>query len=282
MTHMLGFSTLGQSGATLDEIIGLAMRHNAPNVELRTADDELVHVGMTHAAADSVATRLRDAGVRILCLSSYVGLCEDSGSETSDTIVDDLAAHIRLGAALGAAGVRVFMRDADAGQTGGAALTDGEQRAIRRLGSVSDLVSKTGVRVLIETHDSHSAASRVARFMTAADGAIPSHDAKVLWDTAHTWSQGEEPAESFQLLRQWLAHLQIKDVATRVEPTPVALGAGSYPIDDLVTVLDGSDWRGRFVLEWERKWHPELPPLDVALDATHAWAHGLFELPQTA
>ena len=279
---MLGFSTLGQSGATLDEIIELAARHDAPGVELRTADDELVHVGMTDAAADTVATRLRDAGVRILALSSYVGLCEEGGSGPSDPVADDLAAHLRLAARLGAAGVRVFMRDADAADADGAALSAGERQAIRRLRSVSELIAETGVPVLVETHDSHSAASRVARFMTAADTEVPGHGAKVLWDTAHTWAYGEDPAVSFAMLAPWLAHLQIKDAATRVEPTPVALGAGSYPIGDLVAVLDRADWRGPVVLEWERKWHPELPPLDAALDAIRAWAHPLFEQSQTA
>jgi sugar phosphate isomerase/epimerase len=147
---------------------------------------------------------------------------------------------------------------------------------------VSELIAETGVPVLIETHDSHSAASRVARFMTAADDEVPGHGAKVLWDTAHTWSHGEKPADSFRLLAPWLAHLQIKDAATRDDPTPVALGAGTYPIRELAAVLDRADWGGPVVLEWERKWHPELPPLDAALNAIRAWAHPLFEQSPTA
>jgi sugar phosphate isomerase/epimerase len=263
MTRRLGFSTLGCSGATVDQIIRLAQNGGAPGVELRSAADEAVNVGLSTGAAAEIGRAFRDEGVTLLCVASYVGLC------SSDDVDDDLDRHLDLARRLGAGGVRVFMKDDD----GGDDLTPGEERAIARLSHVAG----SDVPVLIETHDSHSSARRLARFMHAADAAVPEHPARVLWDTAHSWSHGETPAESLADLMPWLAHLQIKDERSPADPVPVPLGEGSYPVTELAAALDASAWTGWLALEWERKWHPTLPPLDAALVAAHDWAAPLFE-----
>jgi sugar phosphate isomerase/epimerase len=268
MTRRLGFSTLGCSGATVEEIIRFAQDGAAPGVELRSADDEVVNVGLSARDASAIGTAFRDEGVAVLCVASYVGLCSEDAADD-----DDLHRNLDLARRLGAGGVRVFMKDGDqAEKEAGAGLSAGEERAIARLASVAG----SDIPVLIETHDSHSSARRLAAFMRAADAAIPGHPARVLWDTAHSWSHGETPAQSLNDLEPWLAHLQIKDERSLVDPVPVPLGEGSYPVAELAAALDGSGWSGWLALEWERKWHPTLPPLNAALAAAHEWAAPLF------
>jgi sugar phosphate isomerase/epimerase len=44
-------------------------------------------------------------------------------------------------------------------------------------------------------------------------------------------------------------------------------GDGAFPMSDLMSVLCADEYDGVLSLEWERHWHPALPPLDAALSA---------------
>jgi sugar phosphate isomerase/epimerase len=112
----------------------------------------------------------------------------------------------------------------------------------------------------------------MAAFCRLLDAEVPGHNAKVIWDSAHTWSHGETPAESLELLEPWLDFVQIKDSDSTQDYRPVAIGAGDYPVQQVLQALQGRNfWLS---LEWELKWHPELPPLDEALPATWNWISG--------
>ncbi|GAA2110198.1 sugar phosphate isomerase/epimerase [Microlunatus panaciterrae] len=259
----LAFSTLGCSGESLDQVIELAARTGFGGVELRAAADEFLNTGLTAAERAGVRQRLESAGLVVLSVCSYVGLCAQGGEP--DREVATLGDHLRLAADIGAGAVRVFMRD----ESQGPGLSEGERLALDRLLAVHELSRELGVRVLIETHDSHSLGARVANFLSAVDERIPDHSFGVIWDTAHTWSHGETAETSLELLGPWLAYLQIKDADTGFRP--VSIGAGEFPIGDLLAILQRHHWRGWLSLEWERKWHPHLPSLDEALPATRAW-----------
>jgi sugar phosphate isomerase/epimerase len=208
------------------------------------------------------------AKLTVLALGSYVRLC----AEDFEAQRDDLRDQVILASRIGARGVRVFMNDPRPAGAPDAPLTEGENRAIRMLAAVEALCVASGVRVLIETHDSHSRASRLARVLSTAS--IGGH-VGALWDAAHTWSNGEGLEESFTMLNPWLSYLQIKDVASVREPVPVDLDTGEFPIGELLAVLEQHGWHGWISLEWERAWHPELPPLEEALDKLDTWAPSL-------
>jgi sugar phosphate isomerase/epimerase len=68
----------------------------------------------------------------------------------------------------------------------------------------------------------------------------------------------------------------VKDSAPDLAPgAPTAYvlpGTGVFPMAALRAALAGG-YSGPLSLEWERQWHPELPPLDLALRAAaeRAW-----------
>ncbi|MFI7059965.1 sugar phosphate isomerase/epimerase family protein [Kribbella sp. NPDC050124] len=248
------FSTLGCPGASLDHVLELAKSNEISGLELRAADEEFTNTGLTPAQRRELRSRIEDAGLEILAVSSYVKLCA----------VEDqpLEAHLELAADLGARGVRVF--PGDDGEGTADAPSAGEIRALDRVTS-----APTDSQILLETHDSHSAGRKMAALLTRLDTDVPGHNAKVIWDSAHTWSHGESPAESFALLKPWLEFVQIKESDSKQQYRPVAIGTGDFPIRDLLTTLDGTDYP--LSLEWELKWHPHLPPLEEALPATQSW-----------
>ncbi|WP_328331555.1 sugar phosphate isomerase/epimerase [Kribbella sp. NBC_00382] len=251
----LGFSTLGCPGEPLDHVLELAKRNNIAGLELRTADDEFTHLGLTPAERRALRTRIEDAGLEILAVNSYVKLCAVEEQP--------LEAHLELAADLGARGVRVFPGD-DPAEHLAEGPTPGEIRALDRVTS-----APKDSRILLETHDSHSAGQKMAQLCRLLDAEAPSHNVKVLWDSAHTWSRGETPAEAYDLLKPWIDFIQIKDEDSTQDYKPVPIGAGDYPIADLLQTLKGTDYW--LSLEWELKWHPHLPPLAEALPATLTW-----------
>ena len=254
----LAFATLGCPGAPLDHVLELAKGNDISGLELRAAPDEFTHTGLTAAERRELRSRIEDAGLEILTVSSYVKLCA----------VEDqpLEAHLELAADLGARGVRVFAGDDPSTIHDGTAYgpSAGEIRALDRVTSASRDVS-----ILLETHDSHSAGRQVAALCGLLDTDVPGHNVKVIWDSSHTWSHGETLAESFNLLQPWIELVQVKDADSGQDYRPVAIGAGDFPIQELLQTLDGTDYP--VSLEWELKWHPHLPPLEEALPALHSW-----------
>jgi sugar phosphate isomerase/epimerase len=279
----LAYSTLGTPGATLDDLLRLSAASGVRAVELRVGEGELVRPDMPLTEASATGRRLRDAGITVLALSSYVRICATADPDMpvpvgGDAVSTDLDRHLRLAAAVGAGGVRVFPQDdtpaapaSDGSPVDGG--TPGEKRAAVRLQAVRPTIGETGVNVLVETHDSHRTGKDLARLLDLAD--VPG--VLALWDTAHSWAAGEALADTFDLLAPRLAHIQIKDVSAGQDPTPLPLGTGNFPINDLGRMLSAAAWNGWASLEWERAWHPELPPLSDALATLPHWAGSLLE-----
>jgi sugar phosphate isomerase/epimerase len=252
----LGFATLGCPGAALDDVLALAQGNNFTGLELRAAPEEFTNTGLSAAERRTLRSRIEDAGLEIFAVSSYVRLCAVEEQP--------LEAHLELAADLGALGVRVFPGDdatVDGAPDGPSA---GEIRALDRVTS-----APREVPILLETHDSHSTARQVGAFLALLDTDVPGHQVKALWDSSHTWSHGETLAESFALLRPWLELVQFKQADSRQDYRPVAIDEGDFPIQKLLAVLEGTDYP--LSLEWELKWHPQLPSLAETLPAIHTW-----------
>jgi sugar phosphate isomerase/epimerase len=281
MSIRLGFSALGAPGASIDDLIAAASSlEGAPlGVELRLADGEALSPDATAERAGELRRRLVSHAVPVLAVSSYIGLADVADDEDDAAAIDRGAAELRhtarLAAAVGAPGFRVFMKDVSPtrGET-----SRGERIAGERILAAADTLASLDQRVLVETHDSHSSARRLTRFLDRLDPRAAERIG-VIWDTAHTWSAGEPLEESLELLEARIAHLQVKDVRSREDPVPVELGSGRFPVDELAAALHGRAWTGAISLEWERAWHPELSPLSRALQALPGWAALLLAQP---
>ncbi|WP_163542607.1 sugar phosphate isomerase/epimerase family protein [Occultella kanbiaonis] len=265
MNRSLAYSTLGEPGMDVLTVISRAGLAGAVGLELRVAPGDVLTLASGVVTARELGERLRAAGLTVLALNSYVALA----SVQDPTAVDGELRHLLdLADAAGAAGVRVFVKRPEH-----ASAAEGDRLAVERLGRV--LGTAAGPLVLIETHDSHSTGASVRALLERLPQSIADR-VGVIWDTAHTWSAGEDPARSAALLRPWLTHVQVKDVADRADPRPVDLGTGRFPVQELADALDGIGYDGPVSLEWERTWHPALPPLAQALGHLRGWAAPLL------
>lgn len=253
----LAVSSLGAPELDLPAFLAHARAAGCTGVELRLGADQPVHVGLTERERRTCRDQLAESGLEVLCLASYVKLCSDG---PDDEVVDELGRTLDLAAELGAAGVRVFP-----GGTGDGGDDDRARRRLERV--VADVPA--GVRILVETHDSHPRATDVVRLLEGVPDEAP---VDVIWDVAHSLVAGEPAHDTVATLGRRLAHVQVKDVE-RLErgATPALPGQGVLPLDSVAAALRDAGYRGYLSLEWERAWFPELPDLRTALAATTAW-----------
>lgn len=247
----LAFSTLGCSGLPLADVADLAARTGWTGLELRAAEDEPVHVGLDAVERRAARAVLENAGLTILAVASYVKVARAGVSD--EDCVADAVAHARLAQDLGAPYVRVFPGAEESGPAADA-------RVVRRLQSITRELPD-GVDILLETHDSHPRGEDIARVLAQ----LRSDRVGAIWDVLHPWRVGEPIAATRDLLAPFLRHVQVKDVLSPTERTPLPLGEGTVPLQELYRALRELDYRGWLSLEWESKWHPEAVPLAEAL-----------------
>jgi sugar phosphate isomerase/epimerase len=254
-------STLGLPDAALDEIVAVLTAGGCTGVELRAGEKQAVHTGLTRTERTEVRRRLAEARLRPLAVASYVKICAPGDDQA---IVDELVAHVDLAADLGAVGVRIFPGGSQPADGG-----DDDERGRRRLELAVGPAERRGVRVLVETHDSHSRGEDVARLLRplGTTGTVG-----VIWDFVHPWRTGEDPRTTYDAVAPWLAYVQLKDAVPPIErPVPALIGSGDVPLDEIRAVLGKHGYDGWWSLEWEKAWHPDIPPLSEALGSARAW-----------
>lgn len=271
---MLSASTLGCPEADLAQVLDWLDQTGVAGLELRLSTGQLADPAMSRSQRAALRRRILGSGHVVTGLASYVGV----GAEApDDVVIGALVSAIDIAADLEAPAVRVFpggptspssydrvpeLRDARA---------EVDARMARRLRAVSGYAADHGVRPCLETHDSHPTGRLVAGVLDLVEGHVG-----VVWDVMHPWRVGESLADTWTALAPWLdlpgSSVQVKDADLPGSAVPVPLGTGTLPLEEFAALLIEHDYRGPITLEWERAWHPEAAPLDVALQSFHSWA----------
>jgi len=252
-------SSLGCPDRSLDETLALAERHHLAAVELRTLGGSMdlpAYFASKFQTPERLARHLRGSPVRIVALNTSLRLIGGTPAER-----EELVAVVEWAEALGIRWLRVFDggRDANAAELAEAAATLGWWSSLRR-------ERQWRVEVMVETHDSLLTTPALDRFRTACPGVA------LLWDSHHTWRKGgEDPLATWRSLRPAVVHVHVKDSVGRPSArhpfTYVLPGDGEFPSRPLIAALQADRFEGPVSLEWEKQWHPYLPPLEDALRA---------------
>ena len=124
--------------------------------------------------------------------------------------------------------------------------------------------------MLLETHDAFSGSAPCVELNRRLERPV-----NVIWDSHHTWRLGgESPAESWASLSAWVRHVHVKDSVDKPSArhpfTYVLPGNGQMPVAEVVGLLREQNFTGAVSLEWEKLWHPYLPPLPEAITQLQA------------
>ncbi|WP_333773807.1 sugar phosphate isomerase/epimerase family protein [Streptomyces sp. IBSBF 3136] len=251
----LAFSTLGVPGLSVPDVLALATAHGYHGVELRAHPEEPVHPGLTAAERAETAALFKAAGVEMLGLAGYTRVAAPGDDAP---VLDELRRLLQLAHDLGAPFLRVLP-----GADPDLPVEESDAVAARRLGTAAEDAAALGVRILLETHDSHRTGADLIRVL----GPVGHRQVGALWDVMHTWLGGEQPQDSYAALAPHLGYVQVKDIASADDTSPLPLGAGVLPLTECVDVLSRHGWDGWLCWEYEKRWYESAAPLQDLLDA---------------
>jgi sugar phosphate isomerase/epimerase len=256
------FSTLGCPEASLADACDLAQQFLISAIELRSLGNTVAlpqlfaKSGWTPSFVSEIcaqhSVRLAVAG------SSFKLISPDPGERAS------LVTFCAWADALKIPYVRIF----GGGKWGTPLAEEDFQTAARNLEWWEAERSARGWQLewLLETHDAFAASEPCLRLNERLRTPL-----NLIWDSHHTWRYaGEPPAETWRRLGRFVRHVHFKDSIDRPSArhpyTYVPCGEGQMPLAETAAVLRGNHFTGGVSLEWEKLWHPYLPPLSAALD----------------
>lgn len=259
----LCFSTLGCAGLSLSESARLGRSYGMHGIELRgiggKTDVREIPDLAPERAAESRAV-LDAAGIVPVVLGTS---CKFHDPAKRRAALDEGLAAAFAAARLGIPFIRVFGNDAK---------PDAASAVRSVIDGIGELCAAAGdTAVLLEVHGDFNRSETLMPVIGALAGSGVCNFG-LIWDVAHSdRSYGADWQRFYNDIAPWVRHVHIKDHVRIAEGSGTRgfrltlPGDGEIPIRDIARRLALDGYSGYFSLEWERMWHPELPPVEDAL-----------------
>lgn len=249
------FSTLGCVDYTLDQVIELTKQYGLDGIEIRGMHGKLrteeIEPLMNHRLADTQA-RLANAGIEPVVLGTS---CQFHEGVNWERVMEEGRAAITTARKINIPYVRVF------GNYFRPDVSVATQRVIRGIRQLIDDTFDTNVCILLEVHADFNRAEELTFIARALD----SSRFGLIWDVYHSDIYYKDDWMAlYSQIRPWIRHVHIKDYH-RSNGTLCLPGEGDIPLFPILQQLRNDGFDGFVSLEWERRWHPELPEIEQAL-----------------
>jgi sugar phosphate isomerase/epimerase len=252
-------STLACPEWAVDEVIRRVAQFGYDAIEWRGGPDGHVRTDWPAARRTELRRRVQDAGLASLAVTAYTQFVSGDRTTRADSI-DHLRRHLELAADLGAPFVRAFLGEVDDDSSMAVQL----DRAVEALAAAVETARDVGVEIAIEPHDDFARAASVRPVLDRLEGDVVG----VVWDIVNAWGLGELPPDGLAAIRGRIRYVQLKDARWVDGVWQLSrLGEGDVPLLDAIRALAIDGPLPPLSVEWERAWHPELDPADVALPA---------------
>ena len=250
----LCFSTLGCTDNTLSEVIATAKSFGMDALEIRglsgVLDNERIPC-FSPEENEKTKAALAAAGIRPLVLGTS---CSFHDGTRLDAALREGYAALEIAARLGFSAIRVFGdRITDEGEAACVArVTDGVRSLCRSAESL-------GVGVYLEVHGDFVTEQRLLPIVSRCKDFSCFG---LIWDICHTRKSYPDARAFYDRFCGVIRHVHMKDILGEEHVLP---GDGTLPIREIADYMTAQGYDGYFSLEWERKWHPALPPIEQAL-----------------
>jgi sugar phosphate isomerase/epimerase len=270
--NMITFSTLACPDWSIETIVEKAVEFHYEGIEWRGGPEGHVQPAMPSREKAALRKMSSDAGLIPLAITTYTSFVSSVPEERKSN-VEELRHYADLAAEVGAQYVRTFLGELPA-------LTDLDSHLYEQISDclriACEYASTLGVKIAVEPHDNFTGSSIV---LPVFDRSHP--DLRVIWDLGNTFAAGEEPEEGFDLLKDLLAYVQVKDGKRNGFPWQLcSVGDGDVPLARAFGLLSNYGYKGAFSVEWEYAWHPELDPPEIALPAALRMVQKLWSAAQ--
>jgi sugar phosphate isomerase/epimerase len=259
--NMLAFSTLACPGWSIETILEKAVEFGYEGIEWRGGPQGHIQPGMPAREIANLRTMSDGAGLTALAITTYTSFVSPLAEERKAN-VDELRRYADLAAALGAPFVRAFIGELPADVS-----IDGQlyETVSGCLDVSCAYAGSVGVKIAVEPHDNFTRSAVVAPIF---EQYLAHSDLRVIWDVGNTFAAGEEPAEGFDVLKDRLAYVQVKDGKRNGSAWQLcSVGDGDVPLSRAFELLSEHGYEGAISVEWEYAWHSELDPPEIALPA---------------
>ncbi len=264
-----GFSTLGCPAWTAEQAVDAAVHLGYDGIEWRLLDGNIIDPVKDRERVKQAVALSRAHGIDACALDTSCRFNLPDARAREQQLAD-LRAWIELAQVVQTPLLRVF---------GGADPADGPTASEDEVnGWVGDALraaapdaERAGVTVALETHDAFSSARRTAAVLRLA----PSPNVGAVWDSHHPYRVGETPEEVIAALGRRIVHVHVKDARRKAPDSNdwqlVLMGEGEVPVREQLQSLQRHGYDGWVCVEWEKKWHPEIPEPEVAFPQHLAW-----------
>ena len=261
------FSTLACPSWSLPQILRAAAEYGYDGVELRSVCNELDLWKLPDfqpGALASTRKRIEDHAVSISCVDTSACFHSPDAAERKNNF--DLALRMaEIATELGAASIRVFGDRIQPGRS----REETTRWIVDSLIQLAERLKSQDVEVWLETHGDFATAADVGSILDKTGEA----SIGVIWDPANAFAQiGEAPVLNAHAAGR-ISHVHLKDLRRNVQSTPdyVLVGQGEFPLETMFESLVQISYEGFVSFEWEKHWHPELAPPEMALPHFIEW-----------
>lgn len=255
----LSFTTLGCPEWSLRQIVENAAQMGYDGVDLRGLLEDIDISRRPEFTTDLNETKrmFAEHGVAIsgIAISARYAVVDPAEKEKQ---FDETRHNMELAAKLGTHVLRVYGGRVPEGYTVDSILPT----LVENLQQIGDEAEQFDVTLALETHDDWTDSATFARLMVEANHPR----VRVLWDLHHPFrTNGEPPEVTYANLAPYTVSTHVKDSVP--DPggghTYVLIGEGDVPLKKMLDMLVQGGYDGYAILEWEKRWHPELAEPEV-------------------
>lgn len=259
----LSFATLGCPSWSLREIVENAAAMGFDGIDFRGLQEALDITTCPEFTTDLNATKhlLADHGIAVSGIATSARFAVVDEGDLRDNF-DEARRNMALAAELNAPVLRVYGGRVPEGYTVDTIMP----MLVENLRAAGDEAEKFGVTLALETHDDWTDSAVFARLMQA----VNHPRVRVLWDLHHPYrTNGEAPAYTYDNIGPYTVSIHVKDSVPVAgegdhDHRYVFLGEGDVPVKAMLDLLIAGGYDGYAVLEWEKRWIPDLPDPEAA------------------
>lgn len=269
----ISYTTLACPTWDLETICTQAVACGYDGIDFRGYLDEIDITKLPFFQNGEAAAIISDHGLTVSGVSSSLRIC-DANHRQAD--LEEARRTIAVCQQLGAKHVRIF---------GGGDFENLTREAVAQIGheTMRQILELDGAKDLswdFETHDVWIRASDCRMLLEM----IPFPQFNILWDIGNTFmSTDDSPEEIYEQIGESISYCHFKDAvkanenATRhyLDWQYVDVGSGDLPMKAAVQMLESKGYQGWYVLEHEKRWHPDLKEPESAIRSFANWIHSI-------
>jgi sugar phosphate isomerase/epimerase len=258
----LSFTTLGCPDWSFEKILDEAQKMGYSGIEIRGLEDKMLAEEIVQFFPENKQATLEALKAHNLEMVGFGSSVRFDQTDKFDSMLAEGKRAIDVCQFMGIPAIRIFGDKFPQGESE----ADVIARVAKGAGILAEYGEDKGIQVLLETHGNFNTVARVKGVFDQ----VKSKNLRLLWDVAHTdFTYADNFLEFYKPMKEFIVHTHFKD---HIRGTPgdektyklCRMGEGQIPTKAIVKQLLADGYNGYFSLEWEKKWHPELPGAEIA------------------